>query len=550
MRTLLTILGIWLFLILLHAPLRGLPFYWDEAGYYAMASLDFCRHALLIPQSTWPTGHTPLVPAVVGTAWRIFGVSPSVARTAILLLAAATVAATYGLGRQVLPAGLGMRADEAQRSGSNWEPAAWAAALMAVSPLFFVQSGMLHIDLAAGLFTTLAMAALLPETNIQSSKLEARDPIPLLSRRGLTAFAAAGSLAILSKETAVILMPAAWAYAWLVRRERRLASWLTLAFPLLPLAAWTIYYHHATGFWTGNGDYLKYNLYSTLDPVRFLLSLLRRLYQLFIGGFNWLLVLVALAGVWWRRSKSGVRSRESEVSSVEKVRWHPGVARFSSVDRFTGFLLLAGGLSAVSVVFHSLVGGALLRRYLLPVFPVFFVSTTGLAWRLPRRWARSLCLLLAGCFVGSWFINPPYPFAFEDNLAYADFIQLHQVAARYLEDHQGEARILSAWPATGELVTPFLGYVTRPLRVVAIDGFRPTDFDRVKPESFDVLYLYSRQWQPRFDLLRRVPLFGRLQQRYFDYAPQIADEVLASRYRLRRVAEFHRRGQWVRIYTR
>ncbi len=560
MRNLLTILGIWLFLIVLHYSLRCLPYYWDEAGYYAIASLDFYRHALLIPQSTWPIGHTPLVPAIVGTAWRIFGVSPCVARTAMLLLAAATVAATYWLGRRVLPPVMGVNKTKNDGStlGSSLEPAAWSAVLIAVSPLFFAQSDMLHIDLAAGLFTTLAVLSILPQGEVSGSRNFVSIPHQQLDSRSLVGFAIAGSLAILSKETSVIVLPPIWAYAWAIRRERQVWAWFTLALPILPLAVWTIHYHRVTGFWTGNGDYLKYNLYGTLDPVRFLLSLLRRLYQFFVGGFNWLLVGLALAGVW-RGSKAKLLAQREErddesgterTENLKPVELAGIMAGLCSVNRFTGFLLLAGGLSGVSLMFHSLVGGALLRRYLLPVFPLLFVSAMGLAFRLPRLWARSLSVLLAGCFVASSFINPPYPFAFEDNLAYADFVALHREAARYLEDHSSDDRILSAWPATGELTTPFVGYVTRPLRVVAIDDFTPADFERMDTGSFDVLYLYSRKWQPNFDLLRYLPVASRLEQRYFDYAQPANEDLLVRHYHLRLLTSFERRGQWVRIYGR
>ena len=48
-------------LLLLHYPLLCLPYYWDEAGYYIPAALDFFRSWRLVPQSTLLTGHTPLV---------------------------------------------------------------------------------------------------------------------------------------------------------------------------------------------------------------------------------------------------------------------------------------------------------------------------------------------------------------------------------------------------------------------------------------------------------------------------------------------------------
>ena len=36
-------------LLLLHLPLLRLPYFWDEAGYYIPAALDFYRSWLLIP---------------------------------------------------------------------------------------------------------------------------------------------------------------------------------------------------------------------------------------------------------------------------------------------------------------------------------------------------------------------------------------------------------------------------------------------------------------------------------------------------------------------
>src|SRR5215469_7985576 len=44
--------GIWVVLLALHRPLLYLPYYWDEAGYYVPAAVDFLRHGLPIPTST------------------------------------------------------------------------------------------------------------------------------------------------------------------------------------------------------------------------------------------------------------------------------------------------------------------------------------------------------------------------------------------------------------------------------------------------------------------------------------------------------------------
>src|SRR6266496_5322986 len=55
-------LGFFLLLILTHAPLLRLPYFWDEAGYYIPAARDLLAGSL-IPHSTPSNAHPPLVMA-------------------------------------------------------------------------------------------------------------------------------------------------------------------------------------------------------------------------------------------------------------------------------------------------------------------------------------------------------------------------------------------------------------------------------------------------------------------------------------------------------
>ena len=519
------VLAAWTALTALHGPVLRLPYYWDEAGYYVPAALDLWRHGLLIPKSTLPTGHTPLVMAYLALAWSAFGFSSLTTRLAMLLVAGVTVVATYRLAHAVL--GEGPHTPEA---------ATWSAALLSVTPLFFAQSSLVHLDLSAALFTLLALAALLGER--------------------WRWFAVTASLAVLSKETAVVLVPVASLFVWHEsdKKGRRLRKevWLALLSPCLVLGVWALYYHHQTGYWTGNPVYLKYNLYSTLSPVRIALRLLRRLYEVGIGGFNWMLVSAALAGGWWSRKERLRRPcRPVETAMGNSLsRVHTDAVETGSRLE-PRFFFLAALLTAAYIVMLSVVGGAILPRYLLPLFPPIVVVAILFVWRLPRAAARACCVVAAACLVSSWFINPPYPFPFEDNLAYADFVLLHQQAARYLAvpygAEAGARRILTAWPASDELDRPQLGYVSRPLHVVPVDGFTAADFDTVAPGSFDLVYIYSRKWEPSGNLVARFSWVGRLQRRYFDYAPQVSEAELAARFHLKPVARWERRGQWVAI---
>src|ERR1700691_4380577 len=100
-------------LMLLHAPLLRLPYFWDEAGYYVPAARDLFLRGTLIPQSTPSNAHPPLVMAWLALAWRVFGYSTLVARTAMLALSAFSLLGLFRLSR--IAANL---------------PAAWATTLL------------------------------------------------------------------------------------------------------------------------------------------------------------------------------------------------------------------------------------------------------------------------------------------------------------------------------------------------------------------------------------------------------------------------------------
>ena len=124
-------------IMLLHAPLLRLPYFWDEAGYYIPAAHDLYLSGALIPHSTLSNAHPPLVMAWLALAWRLAGYSPLVTRTAMLVVAAFSLLGLFRLAR----------------FAAN-PPVAWATtALTALYPVFFTQSSLAHLDLASAGFT-------------------------------------------------------------------------------------------------------------------------------------------------------------------------------------------------------------------------------------------------------------------------------------------------------------------------------------------------------------------------------------------------------------
>jgi len=74
-------------------------------------------------------------------------------------------------------------------------------------------------------------------------------------------------------------------------------------------------------------------------------------------------------------------------------------------------------------------------------------------------------------FVAGLFINPPYRFAPEDNLAYARVVRMHLAGIAQLNKRYPGATTLSAWPVTDELTRPELGYLKQPDDVYRLQDF-------------------------------------------------------------------------------
>src|SRR5262249_53125326 len=159
---------IFVFVFLLHAPLLQLPFFWDEAGYYVPAARDLLLTGSLIPHSTPSNAHPPLVMAYLAAVWKVVGFSVVVTRTPVLSGAAFSLLRVFRLGRQV----------------ANVPVAVAATACTGLYPVFFTQSTMAHVDLAAAGLTFWALDAYLGGR----------------WRRAAAWF----SLAVLAKETAVL----------------------------------------------------------------------------------------------------------------------------------------------------------------------------------------------------------------------------------------------------------------------------------------------------------------------------------------------------------
>jgi hypothetical protein len=467
---------IFVVIFLLHAPLLRLPFFWDEAGFYVPAAYDLAHSHSLIAKTTLDTGHPPLSAAYLALWFTVSGWKPAVGRIAMLLLAAFALTNVFMLARRL--AGIGV--------------AVATTIATAVYPIFFVQSSLTHADLTAAAFTLWGIRLYI-EGRVWPSQL-------------------AFCLAVLSKETAVITPLAFALWEILPHRDSKNQSRFQRAaialVPVLPLLLWLVYHHHATGRFFGNADFYQYNVTQALNPLRFLLALVQRIWHLF-GIMNMLALTAATAVAMFFPPVTDSTGERPRIAIPVQLQF--------------GLIMLAHLLA------FSLLGGALLTRYLLPVYPlVIMIGMSTLHRRISRwEWPAALMVII---FVLGLFFDPPYRFAPEDNLTYRDFVDLHFTAAKFLEQHEQNATILTAWPATDELTRPYLGYVKQAFPCVSVQDFSVEEMIKARQmrSKYQVAYLFST----KVDVppLIHSELWERLNRRFFgshvDVPPELAAEFL------------------------
>jgi hypothetical protein len=302
---------------------------------------------------------------------------------------------------------------------------------------------------------------------------------------------------------------------------------LAMLVPAVVLAGWYDYHYSRNGYVFGNPEFFRYNVAATLNPLRFLLALLLRLWQTFGYMHLWLLTIGMLLVMLLPPLKDG------------------GVARRRIAIPVQGVFF---AIIAAYVLAMALIGGAVLARYMLTAVPLVIILAVSTLYRRLRFWVAAIALV-AVAFVSAWFWNPPYGFAPEDNLAYRDYVLLHEDGERFLEARYPMAHVLTAWPASDELTRPWLGYVTRPVQVVRIEDF---SFEQLLSaaefrDHFEVALVFSTKYEPRHPLLERWNLWTEWKRRFFgfhrDLPPAAAARILGGRI----VFSEQRAGQWVAV---
>jgi 4-amino-4-deoxy-L-arabinose transferase-like glycosyltransferase len=381
--------------------------------------------------------------------------------------------------------------------GLSGAPAFAPVLLLLLDPLFYMQSMMAQLDMPAMLFTVLALLLFL-QNHHRSAALMC---IAL----------------VLAKETGVLL-PLIFLVALLLDRPRTKYA-VYYAAPFAVLAVWFFMLWRTTGHLFGDAGYTHYNVGYALHPVRAAICLIRRIYYLFIADFRWAGSIAILYA--WKKSYIFA-------NRAWRITW-----------------LFVGA----HVLLVSLLGGAELERYLLPVLPLVYIAMAA-AWCVLRPFWRNAGLIAvsAGLLMGM-FVNPPYPFPLENNLAMVDFVELHRDAAEFLESSYASKTIYTAWPLTAALRDPAFGFVGHKLSAAETSDLRLSTLSGIDPKGVDVLVLYSRTWEPTWGVLQS-PDVEKFLRHFYQYERQMNSDEVRQHFGLAPVQRWTQRGQFIEVYAR
>jgi 4-amino-4-deoxy-L-arabinose transferase-like glycosyltransferase len=487
-----------------HFHLLRLPYFWDEAGYYIPAAWDFFRTGTLIPQTTITNAHPPLPSILLAGWWHLSGYVISGTRTLVCMVTAAALLAIFKLAKNLTTAAV----------------ATVTVILTAIYPVWFAQSTLAHADIFAAAFTLWGLALYLDQSEPRSTK-------------SALLVAVMFSLAALSKETAIIT-PAALALLEAIQllrsrsdatqRRTHLVRAFALASPVIPLVAWYAYHYHKTGFVFGNPEFLRYNATANLDAYRIGLALWHRLLHLTTHMNMFVPVVCAIAVLF-------IPVSPTTPPSIPKPQL-----------KVIAIVLFANWIA------FSVLGGALLTRYLLPMYPLILLLCVATWHRHLRQWGLLAALSAAAFLAGIW-INPPYAFAPEDNLTYRDMVVLHQRAVRYIDLHYPQATVLTAWPATAELNRPELGYTNHPVKTTPIENFALDEIQKAAtdPGSYDTALIFSTKWAPPANQINLARRNESADTKYFDFHRDLSPAEVATLLHGDIVWQAQRKGEWAAV---
>jgi 4-amino-4-deoxy-L-arabinose transferase-like glycosyltransferase len=311
----------------------------------------------------------------------------------------------------------------------------FASLILFFSPLYFAQSGMVHADLFV---TSLGVMCV----------------YFFFQRRYLT-YLLCGTCLVMVKESGAAIIFAIMIYSYLADRDdpRRKTVLLKYSVPLIVLCLFFILQKITTGVFLPNQYF---------DTNRFFLITGRSITWTFVRQGRIAVTLLTIVAFF-----------------LNKHAWK---------EEFNLFLLI----SLFFVGTYSFIYCT--ARYVLPVFPYYCILCAYAIALLFNNVKRQLMVntaIIVLFIIMTYGAGTGSHGGYDEDMQYVDVVLNHKDACNYVEKAFPGKAVLAEWPLNEALRFPFLGYVSKPLRVVTVK------------EPYDVV-VYTRQGHPDNEKLRTL----------------------------------------------
>ncbi|MGH7834093.1 MAG: ArnT family glycosyltransferase [Candidatus Binatia bacterium] len=389
-------------------PILDAPHYWDEMSWVSQAHwLSRVHLARALPGLRAPDafwGHPPGLHLGLASAAKVFGYSVVLSHLIPVCFAFLGVWFMYLLGSRLYDGGTGFL----------------SALFLFLSPMYFAQSGMFLADLPV---TALG---------VMSVYFALWGPY--------AAYLLCATYMVFVKETSIALLVALLLYLFLIARpeKRSLKEAVKYGIPLLMIGLFFVWQKITTGHFFFIYDPLKFDIkLFELSPSAILDQFFRITRWVFIEQERYIfsgLILLNLV-------INGRSRRRPEIWLV--------------------FLIILFSAYSFLVLFF-------LPRYLLPALPYLYLLGAWSLMELARPAGRKTAAALVTLLVMGWSLaTQPFRGNAEFNPRYLDVVSLHKEMCEFVMSEFPDARILTSWPHTVQLLSPHLGYVRSRLRVVS-----------------------------------------------------------------------------------
>ncbi len=393
------------------------PYFWEELGFYSRAALYMHDHTLsLLPGALPPElsrGHPSLCTLIFAIGYSLLGPFAWVGHLIALLLSCTLLIVVYRFAEDFF----GQRV------------AFFSTVLLALQPVFFVQSTLVLPEIILALFCTLAIYAYAKENYMQ---------VAIFS-----------TLAIFVKETAIVL-PFCFILCECIRGRRYGIGRkiiLNILCVLSPIVAWGVFlwiqkFQNGWYFYPQYTEYISFSFSSLNERLGYFLSFLfkgqgRYLWSILVG-------MSSIVFVWQNRKylvtpvkffKTKAQKREWQISAI--------------LITYIVFALLVSVLKS----HHA--------RYMLLVLPVICILIAMLSIYFVQQckhplWGLMLLLLLAVPFE---YYSGDGVFSIDIDMSYLDVVRAHQQMVSFVDENIDSGKIIvCGFPVYSSLVEKRAGY--------------------------------------------------------------------------------------------